>query len=84
MPASAVESVADQVERDAGMRDYYLSYSRGEVPFLAHKQPFTWNGDYLPARPSPGLGEHNLEILQGELGLDDETLAQLVIDEIVH
>ena len=66
------------------MRDYYLSYSRGEVPFLAHKQPFTWNGAYLPARPSPGLGEHNLEILQGELRLDDETLAQLVIDEIVY
>jgi len=83
IPASALESVADQVERDAGLRDYYLSYDRGEVPFLAHKQPFTWNGAYLPTRPSPALGEHNLEILQGELGLDDETLAQLVIDEIV-
>ena len=83
VPASALESVADQVERDAGLRDYYLSYDRGEVPFLAHKQPFTWNGAYLPTRPSPALGEHNLEILQGELGLDDETLAQLVIDEIV-
>lgn len=84
IPASAVESVADQVENDPGLKNYYLEYNRGEVPFLAHKQPFTWNGDYLPARPSPGLGEHNVEILQGELGLGDEEVAQLVIDEIVH
>lgn len=84
VPASALESVADQVENDPGLTDYYLAYNRGEVPFLAHKQPFTWNDDYLPARPSPGLGEHNLDILQGELGLNDEQLAQLVINEIVH
>ena len=84
IPASPLENVADQVERDEGMRGYYLEYQRGEVPFLAHQQPFTWNGERLPTRPSPGLGEHNVEILQGELGLDSETVADLVIREIVH
>ena len=72
------------MERDEGMRGYYLEYQRGEVPFLAHQQPFTWNGERLPTRPLPGLGEHNVEILQGELGLDSETVADLVIREIVH
>jgi benzylsuccinate CoA-transferase BbsF subunit len=84
IPASPLENVADQVERDEGMRGYYLEDQRGEVPFLAHQQPFTWNGERLPTRPSPGLGEHNVEILQGELGLDSETVADLVIREIVH
>ena len=82
--ASPLENVADQVERDEGMRGYYLEYQRGDVPFLAHQQPFTWNGQRLPTSPSPGLGEHNVEILQGELGLDSETVADLVIREIVH
>ena len=82
--ASPLENVADQVERDEGMRGYYLEYQRGDVPFLAHQQPFTWNGQRLPTWPSPGLGEHNVEILQGELGLDSETVADLVIREIVH
>ncbi len=82
--ASPLENVGDQVERDASLDGYYFAYERDDVPFLAHQQPFTWNGARLLTTPSPGLGEHNLEILQGELGLTDEFIADLVIREIVH
>jgi crotonobetainyl-CoA:carnitine CoA-transferase CaiB-like acyl-CoA transferase len=35
-------------------------------------------GAFAPLRPAPRIGEHNREIYQGELGLDDATIATLV------
>ncbi len=34
-------------------------------------------------RPAPALGEHNLEILQGILGMSKEEIDQLIRDEVI-
>ena len=84
VPASPAEHVGDIVERDAGMRQFFYEFKWGELPFQVQTQPFTWNGARLETTPSPKLGEHNEEILRGELGLDEERFVDLMVREVVY
>ena len=59
IPASPAETAADLAVHDKGAEDLFFRYDRGEVPFITQHQPFTWNGERLGTRPSPGLGEHS-------------------------
>ena len=84
IPASPAETAKDLAVNDTGAERLFFRYDRGEVPFITQHQPFTWNGERLGTRPSPGLGEHSEEILKGELGVDDERYVELLIDQVIY
>ena len=84
IPASPAETAADLAVRDEGARSLFFRYDRGEVPFITQHQPFTWNGERLGSRPSPGLGEHSEEILKGEFGINDERYVELLIEQVIY
>ncbi len=84
IPASPAETAADVAVHDEGARDLFFRYDRGEVPFITQHQPFTWNGERLGRRASPGLGEHSEEILKGEFGVDDERYVELLIEQVIY
>ena len=83
IPASPAETAADLAVHDAGAESLFFRYDRGDVPFITQHQPFTWNGERLGSRPSPGLGEHSEEILKGEFGVDDERYVELLIEQVI-
>ncbi len=84
IPASPAETAADLAVRDQGADSLFFRYDRGEVSFITQHQPFTWNGERLGSRPSPGLGEHSEEILKGEFGIDDERYVELLIEQVIY
>lgn len=84
IPASPAETAADLAVHDKGADDLFFRYDRGEVPFITQHQPFTWNGERLGTRPSPGLGEHSEAILKGEFGVDDERYVELLIEQVIY
>ena len=84
VPASPAETAADLAVHDEGARSLFFHYDRGEVSFITQHQPFTWNGERLGTRPSPGLGEHSEEILKGEFGVDDERYVELLIEQVIY
>ncbi len=84
IPASPAETAADLAVHDAGADDLFFRYDRGEVSFITQHQPFTWNGERLGTRPSPGLGEHSEAILKGEFGVDDERYVELLIEQVIY
>ncbi len=43
-----------------------------------------WVGAQHDLQRAPMLGEHNQYVLQDILGIDDEALAQLMINEVVN
>lgn len=74
VPAGAVQDSAD-LSRDPQLlhRNHFLSLDHpifGDFPFDA--LPYRIDGvTPLPPRPAPLLGQHNREVLQGLLGLND-------------
>jgi len=84
--AAPVEHVRDTVERDPQLRDHYLTVTqpaRPEVAVPIDREPARWVGAEHPLRRSPGLGEHNHQVICELLGHSDEDYAQLVIDEVL-
>ena len=83
IPAAPAESARDLVMNDDGIQPYFFHFQRGAVPFMVQHQPFTWSGARLGRRGSPGLGEHNEEVLKGEWGIDDERYVDLLIEQVI-
>ena len=83
IPAAPAETARDLVMNDDGIQPYFFHFQRGAVPFMVQHQPFTWNGARLGQRGSPGLGEHNEEVLKGEWGIDDERYVDLLIEQVI-
>lgn len=84
IPASPAETAADMVEGDPGVSELFFRFQRGEVPFMIQHQPFTWNGERLGSRPSPGLGEHSEQILKQEFGVSDDRYVELLIEQVIY
>ncbi|WP_327098707.1 CoA transferase [Nocardia vinacea] len=51
--------------------------------YLAPGSPISVNGEHIPARPAPRLGEHTESVLQDRLGLSPESIAALHMSSIV-
>ncbi len=83
VPASPAETARDLVVNDDGIQSYFFHFTRGEVPFMAQHQPFTWNSRRLGTRGSPELGEHNEQILKQEWGVSDDRYIELLIDQVI-
>ena len=83
VPASRLQDMDDIVNRDAGMRDFFFRYEHEGVEFRVQHQPFTWDGQRLPTRRSPFLGEHNTQVLIHEFALSDERFAALVRERVI-
>jgi benzylsuccinate CoA-transferase BbsF subunit len=85
VPASPVEDVCDLGGRDP-MRDGFLEeieHPAGMTMLLQH-EPITWNGERLPLRRAPLLGEHTATVFEQLLGIEAEALAELVAEGVVY
>ena len=83
VPASAAQDMDDIVKRDPGMHEFFFEYEHEGIEFRIQHQPFTWDGQRLPTRRSPFLGEHNVQIFSDDLGLSDERVAELVDQGVI-
>jgi benzylsuccinate CoA-transferase BbsF subunit len=85
VPASAVEDVADLIERDRSMQDHFVRFAHPEgVDVLVQQEPLTWNGERLPLRMAPLLGEHNENVLVNLLSHDHERLVDLMVNNVIY
>jgi crotonobetainyl-CoA:carnitine CoA-transferase CaiB-like acyl-CoA transferase len=85
VPASPVENVADLVDGDPGMAGFYQQFAHPDgVDILVMHQPWLWNGERLPLRLAPSMGEHTEAILGGLLGKDEEQAAELVLAGVIR
>ncbi len=87
IPSGAVQLSLDLLQDpQLAAREFFTWASpvHGDVELPYPSQAFTLNGERLPIRrPAPKLGEHNREILQQYLALDEEVLEQLTRDRII-
>jgi crotonobetainyl-CoA:carnitine CoA-transferase CaiB-like acyl-CoA transferase len=68
------------------MRDGFLEeieHPAGMTMLLQH-EPITWNGERLPLRRAPLLGEHTATVFEQLLGIEAEALAELVAEGVVY
>ena len=85
IPAAALHNVADLVERRPGLQEFFTSVEHpAGVTIRLQNQPFTWNGRRLPNSRAPLLGEHNSDVLQGELGIDAVRFEELLISDVIR
>lgn len=85
VPASPVEDVGDLVGRDPMARGFFeeIDHPAGMSMLLQHESVL-WNGERLPIRRAPLMGEHTEEVFSGLLGLGSEDLANLVEEGVLY
>ncbi len=84
--AAPVEHLVDTFERDPQLRHHYQTLQqpvRPDVDVPVEREPARWVGYEHRLRRSPGVGEHNHEIVCGILGRSNEEFAQLLIDGVL-
>lgn len=84
VPASAVEDLGDLLGPDEAMADSYRAMALpAGVTALVQEEPILWDGERLPLVRAPMWSEHTYEVLQGELGLSDEAVAELAAKNVL-
>jgi benzylsuccinate CoA-transferase BbsF subunit len=85
VPASPVEDVGDLVGRDSMAGGFFeeIDHPAGMSMLLQH-EPIVWNGERLPIRRAPLMGEHTEEVFSGLLGLNSDELAKLVEEGVLY
>ncbi|MGD9932335.1 MAG: CoA transferase [Dehalococcoidia bacterium] len=84
VPASAVEDLGDLLGPDEAMAESYRAMALpAGVTALVQEDPILWDGERLPLDRAPMWGEHTYEVLQGELGLSDEAVAELAAKNVL-
>jgi benzylsuccinate CoA-transferase BbsF subunit len=84
VPAGVVQSARDVLENDPHLmaRRYYVYQDHAEAGRTAYDGP-GFRLSKTPGRlqsPAPMLGEHTAQVCKDVLGMDDEEMAQLVMD----
>lgn len=77
----AAQALADPQVMHRGMQIEVPHPVAGRMPMIAN--PMRFSGAELAHVAPPTLGQHNREVLQGLLGLDDDELADLAARQIV-
>ncbi|MCB9485829.1 MAG: CoA transferase [Thermoflexaceae bacterium] len=84
VPASAVEDLGDLLGPDEAMADSYRAMALpAGVTALVQEEPILWDGERLPLVRALMWSEHTYEVLQGELGLSDEAVAELAAKNVL-
>jgi benzylsuccinate CoA-transferase BbsF subunit len=85
IPASPVEDIADLVEHDPGMRDYFVTFAHPEgTDILVQHEPLIWDGERLPLTRAPLFGEHNEEVFKNLLGHSEESMAEFIVERVIY
>ncbi|MGE3074415.1 MAG: CaiB/BaiF CoA transferase family protein [Dehalococcoidia bacterium] len=82
--ASPVENVEDLVKRDPMREGFFqeIQHPAGVSMLLQH-EPITWNGERLPIRRAPFLGEDTETVYRELLGLSEDDLAELAAEGVI-
>jgi benzylsuccinate CoA-transferase BbsF subunit len=82
--ASVVMNGKDLLE-DPALEAWFVEHDRAEIGAMRYPGPVYHCRETVlpPARRTAYLGEHNAEVLGGELGLTAEELAELERDEVI-
>jgi len=88
VPAAVVQNARDCLENDAHLRErgYYVYLDHPEAGRTAYDGP-GFRLSKTPARyrtPAPCLGEHNFQVCKEILGLSDDEIADLMVEEVLH
>lgn len=87
VPAGVVQNAQDIIEKDPHLRarGFLQSVEQPEIgPVLMDTTPLRWSDSPAPIhRPAPLIGEHNEAVLTEVLGLSEEEIVALVIDEVI-
>lgn len=81
VPAAAVESIADQLDRDPQMASRFEVVHQPADPGLditVHGQPIRFVGNENPVGRAPALGEHNEYVFREVMGLSEEEFVELL------
>lgn len=77
----AAQALADPQAVHRGLHIEVPHPVAGRMPMIAN--PMRFSATELPHAAPPTLGQHNREVLQGLLGLDDDELAALAARQVV-
>ena len=84
--AAPVEHLADTHDRDPQLRHHYQVVhqpTRPEIDVPVDREMARWRGAEHLLERSPGIGEHNEEVVRGMLGRSEEEYIRLLVDEIL-
>jgi benzylsuccinate CoA-transferase BbsF subunit len=84
--AGVVEDLEDMTTRDPWMPGRHLvgvGREDEDLVFTTHEQPIRMDGKTPPLRTSPRWGEHNEQVLRGELGLSEDEYFALVAERVI-
>ncbi len=86
IPAAAVESIADQLDRDPQLAPRFEVVHQPTDPGLditVHGEQIRMVGVDNPARRAPALGEHNEYVFREVVGLDEEEFVRLLAERVI-
>jgi len=88
VPAGVVQNARDILDDDAHIRerDYYVYLEHPEAGRTAHDGP-GFRLSKTPAQyrtPAPCLGEQNLQVCKEILGLSDDEIADLLVEQVLY
>lgn len=87
IPAAAVESIADQLDRDPQLGPRFEVVDQPTDPGIditVHGEQVRFVGRENPVRRAPALGEHNEYLFRQVAGLDEERYLSLLAEGIIR
>ena len=85
--AGVLQTGEDVLEHDPQLkhRHFFRELDHAEIgKYRALAPSFQFSRTDIELRPAPLIGEHNEEVFKDILGMSDEDIAQLVIDEVIE
>jgi benzylsuccinate CoA-transferase BbsF subunit len=87
VPAGVVETEEDMMEHDPQFRhaNFFWTLDHAEVgTYRSPRPPFVMSKAACEVRCAPLIGEHNEYVCKEILGMDDEEIADLVVEGIIE
>ncbi|MDP6580731.1 MAG: CoA transferase [Vicinamibacterales bacterium] len=85
--AGVVEDLEDMLTRDPHLRERHFEDIPGHndgLQYITHRQPARLDGQDVPLRRPPDMGEHNQEVFEELLGISGQQYAELLADGVVY